>query len=281
MQMYNTVKNKTIRALHRMNYELTEDVMRALAVSYQEEQSQRGKKILQRILDNLDIARQEKIPLCQDTGLVWFYISIGRKFPLDFSLDQCLDEAVSEAYTRAYLRGSIVKEPLQKRENTRTNTPSLKYYQFHEGKDLRIYILVKGFGSENMSDVAMLTPADGEKGVIAFIRQTVQKAGGSPCPPLFLGVGIGGTMDKAALLSKIALFRTVGTRHEENYYAELEEQISREVNSLGIGPAGIGGRFTCLNTAIEYCPTHIAGLPVALTINCWADRKAILHFQAE
>lgn len=278
--MYNIIKQKIVHALSDMNYILEEDVLQALKDASQRESSDKGKKVLQRIMQNIEIARQDKIPLCQDTGLVWFYIQAGKDFPLKFSLDECLDEAVYKAYTEGYFRFSIVEDPLQDRKNTKTNTPSVKYYDFKEGSDLTVSILVKGFGSENMSHTAMLEPNAGEKGVRDFIRQTVRQAGGSPCPPIFLGIGIGGTMDLAALMSKKALFRKVGKKHENRYYAELEKNIMKDVNSLGIGPAGIGGDYTCLNAAIEYYPTHIAGLPVAVSINCWADRKAVLHFTA-
>jgi fumarate hydratase subunit alpha len=233
-----------------------------------------SKTVLNSILENLDIAESKNIPMCQDTGMVLVFVEIGKT--LNFShldLEGIINEATGNAYKDGFFRNSVVKDPLNGRENTKNNLPCVIYYDFIDGDSLKISGVLKGFGSENCSKTFMLKPTEGRSRVVDVVVETIRSAGGAPCPPVVLGVGIGGTMDYAAKLSKKALLRELSDINPDPYYRDLEDEIFTKINSLGIGPGGLGGGVTTLGVKIEHFPTHIAGLPVAISVNCWADRK--------
>jgi fumarate hydratase subunit alpha len=211
------------------------------------------------------------VPICQDTGVACVFLKIGQEVHIDGNIEDAVNEGVRQGYGEGYLRKSVVGDPLN-RVNTGDNTPAMIYYDLVPGDQLEIMVAPKGFGSENMSQIKMLRPSDGVEGVIDFVAKVVQEAGPNPCPPIIVGVGIGGTFDKAAFLAKKALMRSADERHPDPYYAELEQKILDKVNSLGIGPQGFGGKTTALCVNIEKFPTHIAGLPVAVNINCHVTR---------
>ncbi len=232
-----------------------------------------GKTVLTHIVKNIDISRESGIPLCQDTGMFFVLVSIGRNARVNLALLEAEINAGAKAAAKNSLyRKSVVRDPLYDRTNTETNLPCVIYYEMCEGSDITINFLLKGFGSENCSGVRMLNPTAGEDDVVSAVTDIMRAAGGKPCPPVFLGIGLGGTMDKAAFLSKKALLRS-GSNPDKRYRA-LEEKIQKSVNSLSIGPGGLGGDNTCLGVAIETYPTHIAGLPLAVTVNCHAERRA-------
>ena len=227
------------------------------------------------VLNNAEIADRKEVPICQDTGMAVFFIEVGKDvFVEGDTITDAVNKGVSKGYTEGYLRKSVVADPLD-RINTKDNTPAVIYYDFAEGDKIKITFAPKGFGSENKGGLKMLNPSDGVDGIIDFVIETVRKAGANPCPPMVIGVGIGGTMDKAAVLSKKALTRDITVRNEKPYYAELEKKLLEKVNMLGIGPQGMGGTTTALAVNIETYPTHIAGLPVAVNINCHATRHCV------
>jgi len=273
----NLIEKTVYEAVLQMNRELPPDVEEKIIQASQQETSETGRIILNRIIDNIQIARDQSMPICQDTGMIWCLAEAGAECILEGNLQTIIENAVAKAYQDGFFRQSVVDDPLFRRENTRTNTPIVFFCQQTSGDKLKISLLAKGFGSENTSRIAMLNPTAGASGVIEFIEETMNIAGGSPCPPVFLGIGIGGTMDMAAFLSKKALIRKAGTHHPDPAYANLEKEILQKVNELGIGPGGLGGKVTCLWAAIETWPTHIAGMPTAVTVNCWADRKASIE----
>lgn len=230
--------------------------------------------MLEKIMMNADIAKNEKMPMCQDTGMTCVFVELGQEVHIvNGSIGDAINEGVRQGYTEGYLRKSVVKDPLD-RVNTKDNTPAVIYYDIVPGDKLKITIAPKGFGSENMSRIKMLKPADGVEGVKEFIIEAVKLAGPNPCPPIVVGVGIGGTFDKAANLAKRALVRPTAVRNPNKFYADLEMELLDKINQLGIGPQGFGGRTTALAVNIETYPTHIAGLPVAVNINCHATRHA-------
>ena len=252
---------------------LPEEVEKAIRKADKCETSHLGRVVLDNIVKNIDVSKETLLPLCQDTGMFWALVSIGKSARLNLALlESEIIAGCRAASKNAFYRKSVVKDPLFDRENTNTNLPVIINYELVEGSDISIKLLLKGFGSENCSSVRMLNPTQGEDDVIAAVCDIVSKAGGKPCPPIFLGVGIGGTMDKAALLSKKALLRS-GSNSDKRY-RELEEKIKDAVNRLNIGPGGLGGDNTCLGVAIESFPAHVAGLPVAVTVNCHAERRA-------
>ena len=256
------------------NYYLTEDVKAKLEEAYNNENWAIAKDILGKILENAGIARAEKMPMCQDTGMTCVFIEIGQEVHVvGGSLEAAINEGVRQGYADGFLRKSVVGDPLN-RVNTGDNTPAVIHYDIVPGDKIKITVSPKGFGSENMSKLKMLKPADGVKGVKSFILQTVKEAGPNPCPPIIVGVGIGGTFEKAASLAKRSLLRPTSQRNSNPYYAELENELLEEINKLGIGPQGFGGRATALAVNIETYPTHIAGLPVAVNISCHATRHA-------
>ncbi|MBR3460122.1 MAG: fumarate hydratase [Clostridia bacterium] len=231
--------------------------------------------ILDKIIENYGIAERDNVPICQDTGVCCVFLKIGQEVHIDGDLRAAVDEGVRRGYGEGYLRKSVVKDPLR-RVNTGDNTPAMLYTEIVPGDKIELTVAPKGFGSENMSKLAMLKPSDGIEGVKAFILQTVKDAGPNPCPPIVVGVGIGGTFDKAAYLAKKALMRSTDERNSDEFYAELEAEMLEKINSLGIGPQGLGGRTTALAVNIEWMPTHIAGLPVAVNINCHVTRHRTL-----
>jgi len=256
------------------NYYLGSDIKNRLIKSHEEEEWDIAKGILNKILINADIAKNEDMPMCQDTGVACVFIEIGQEVQVvGGALEDAINEGVRQGYKDGYLRKSVVKDPLD-RVNTKDNTPAMIYYNIVPGDKLKITVAPKGFGSENMSQIKMLKPSDGLQGVKDFIIKVVKEAGPNPCPPIIVGVGIGGTFDKAATIAKKALIRSIDVRNENPFYAELEEELVTMINELGIGPQGFGGKTTALAVNIETYPTHIAGLPVAVNINCHATRHA-------
>jgi len=255
------------------NYYLPQDVIDALRNGYEREISPIGKDILKKILRNIEIAGKKKLPLCQDTGVAVFFIDLGQEVKIvGKSLEDAINEGVREGYSEGYLRKSIVADPLFDRTNTKDNTPCIMHIRIVQGNKVRIAFVPKGGGAENMSKAAMLKPADGVEGVKRFVIQTVEEAGPNPCPPLIIGVGIGGDFEEVSLLAKRALLRKIGQHNPDARYAELEDELLVEINRLGIGPQGMGGRITALAVNIEHFPCHIASLPAAVNLQCHAAR---------
>ena len=253
------------------NCHLPGDMKRCLQAHYEQETWPQAREILERITENYQIADGENQPICQDTGVACVFLKIGQEVHIEGDIAEAVNEGVRQGYSEGYLRKSVVRDPLD-RVNTGDNTPAMLYYELVPGDKLEITVAPKGFGSENMSKIKMLRPSDGEQGVVDFVVQTVEEAGPNPCPPIVVGVGIGGTFDKAAYLAKKALLRPVDERNRHPYYANLEQELLEKINALGIGPQGFGGRTTALAVNIEQYPTHIAGLPVAVNINCHVTR---------
>jgi len=254
------------------NIVLGQDVVEALTRALEMEESPTGKAVLSQLLENIAIARREEIPLCQDTGFAVFFVEWGQEVLLKGdTLEEAINEGVRRGYTQGYLRKSIVEDPLR-RVNTGDNTPAVIHMRMIPGDKVKITFAPKGGGSENMSAVKMLKPADGEQGVVDFVVGQLKAAGPNPCPPIVVGVGIGGTFDQVAVLAKKALLRPLGRSHPDPYYAELEKKILTRINDLGIGPQGFGGRVTALAVHIETFPSHIASLAAAVNINCHASR---------
>lgn len=253
------------------NYHLPPDMKRQIISSSKEESWETASIILDQIIENFNIADENLQPICQDTGLACVFLSIGQDVNIKGNLEEAVNEGVRKGYSQGYLRKSVVSDPLN-RVNTGDNTPAMIYYDICPGDKIKITVAPKGFGSENMSQIKMLKPSDGIEGVKDFVIKVVEDAGPNPCPPIVVGVGIGGTFDKAAYLAKKALMRPVNQRNSEDFYAELEEALLEKINALGIGPQGFGGRTTALAVNIEKFPTHIAGLPVAVNINCHVTR---------
>ncbi len=267
----NTVRDLFLEA----NYFIEKDIYDKLKENYETEESPVGKSVLKQIIRNDEIAAQEKIAICQDTGMAIVFIELGQEVAItDGDFNEAINQGVREAYIDGYLRKSVVDDPIFDRINTKDNTPAISYVKIVPGDKVKMSVTAKGFGSENMSNIKMLKPADGVEGVREFVIKTAVDAGPNPCPPIIVGVGVGGTMEMAAILSKKALLRPVGKHNEDSRYAKLEAELLREINKSGIGPAGLGGRTTALSVNIEYFPTHIAGLPVAVNICCHAARHA-------
>lgn len=258
------------------NYFLPSDVRLALDDSLEKETFPIAKNTLGIIVENYKLSANELIPICQDTGLACVFLEIGQDVHIDGDIENAVNEGVRSGYSEGLLRKSCVKDPLN-RINTNDNTPAMIYYDFVPGDKLKITVAPKGFGSENMSQLKMLKPSDGVNGVIDFVLKTVADAGPNPCPPIVVGVGIGGTFDKAALLAKKALIRDLDSKNENPYYSELENLLLEKINNLGIGPQGFGGLTTALAVNIETMPTHIAGLPCAVNINCHATRHVSIY----
>ena len=257
------------------NYYLSKDMDYAMKQAFETEKSEIGRKILNQLQDNLKIADEEKIPICQDTGMAVIFMEIGQQvfFEGDF-LEDAIQEGVRQGYREGFLRKSVVKDPIQ-RENTKDNTPAVIHYSIVTGDKVKITVAPKGFGSENMSRVFMLKPADGVEGVKNAILTAVKDAGPNACPPMVVGVGIGGTFEKCAILAKKALTRQVNEHSHIPYVRELEEELLKKINGLGIGPGGLGGTTTALAVNINTFATHIAGLPVAVNICCHVNRHVV------
>lgn len=257
------------------NHMLTPDMQKALECAVADEKSPIGQKVLGQLQDNLQIAQEDTIPICQDTGMAVVFLEIGQDVHFEGgSLTDAIDEGVRQGYVDGYLRKSVVKDPLI-RENTKDNTPAVIHYDLVPGDKVKITVAPKGFGSENMSRIFMLKPADGIEGVKNAILTAVKDAGPNACPPMVVGVGIGGTFEKCALLAKKALTRPVNERSSIPYVKELEEELLATINRLGIGPGGLGGSTTALAVNIDTYPTHIAGLPVAVNICCHVNRHCV------
>jgi len=254
------------------NYFLGEDVVNALEYAKQHEESPTGKAIIEQILENSKISREGVFPLCQDTGFSVFFVELGADVHITgATLNEAIAAGVRKGYGEGYLRKSIVSDPL-KRVNTKDNTPPIIWTEIVPGDTLKITIAPKGGGSENMSEVAMLTPADGVEGVKNFVVDKVRRSGSNPCPPIVVGVGIGGTFEKVAWLAKKSLLRPIGDRNPDPFYADMEKELLERINKLGVGPQGLGGRTTALDVHVEVFPCHIASLPAAVNIQCHADR---------
>ena len=267
-KIIDTVKELCIEA----NYYLSNDVKRALCNAKENETWPLAENILDQIILNSDIAKNENMPICQDTGMACIFIDIGQDVHIVGGLlDDAINEGVRRGYEEGFLRKSVVKDPIN-RINTKDNTPAIIYYNMVAGDKIKITVAPKGFGSENMSRIKMLKPSDGLQGVKDFIIETVKLAGPNPCPPIVIGVGIGGTFDKAAYLAKKALIRPLDKRNEDKFYSDLEEELLDTINKLGIGPQGFGGKTTAIGLNIETMPTHIAGMPCAVNINCHVTR---------
>ncbi len=262
-----TVKRLCIDA----NCHLGQDLKDCICCFRDKEPWPQAKEILERIVENYEIADEKNQPICQDTGVACVFLKIGQEVHIEGDITEAVNEGVRRGYGEGYLRKSVVRDPLD-RVNTGDNTPAMLYFELVPGDKVEITVAPKGFGSENMSKIAMLRPSDGLQGVKDFVKKTVEEAGPNPCPPIVVGVGIGGTFDKAAYLAKKALLREVDQRNADPFYAKLEEELLEEINALGIGPQGFGGLTTALAVNIEQYPTHIAGLPVAVNINCHVTR---------
>ena len=270
-EIISNIKEMCIEA----NHMLTPDMQKALECAVTEEKSPIGQKVLGQLQDNLQIAQEDTIPICQDTGMAVVFLEIGQDVHFEGgSLTDAINEGVRQGYVDGYLRKSVVKDPLI-RENTKDNTPAVIHYDLVPGDKVKITVAPKGFGSENMSRVFMLKPADGIEGVKNAILTAVKDAGPNACPPMVVGVGIGGTFEKCALLAKKALTRSVDERSSIPYVKELEEELLAAINRLGIGPGGLGGSTTALAVNINTYPTHIAGLPVAVNICCHVNRHCV------
>lgn len=265
-----TVKEMCIEA----NHFLSQDVKDALDNAKNTEKSSIGKDILTKLEENLKIAGEDMIPVCQDTGMAVFFVEIGQDVHVEGNLTDAINEGVRRGYVDGFLRKSVVKDPLI-RENTKDNTPAVIHYNIVEGDKIKLTIAPKGFGSENMSKVFMLKPADGIEGVKKAIISAAKDAGPNACPPMVVGVGVGGTFEKCAIMAKQALTRPIGVHSDIEYVAELEEEMLTEINKLGIGPGGLGGSTTALAVNINTYPTHIAGLPVAVNICCHVYRHCV------
>jgi len=270
---------KTVKQLFMdCNYFIDDSITKALKDFREKEKSPVGKNVLSQLLENNEIAAKEQIPICQDTGMAVLFVEYGDKVVIeDGSFKEAVEQGVREAYDEGYLRKSVVTDPVFDRINTKDNTPAVIHTEIIPGDKIKFLVGGKGFGSENMSAIKMLTPSYGAEGVKDFILETVKKAGPNPCPPIVVGVGIGGTFEKAAQLAKKATFRPIDTKNPDPRYAQMEDELLEKINRMGFGPAGLGGNTTALGVNIETYPTHIAGMPVAVNICCHAAR----HKEAE
>ena len=257
------------------NNNLDRGLEKALLAGLKSEESPLGKTVIETIIENAKIAREEQVPICQDTGMAVVFFEVGREVHISGGeVEEAINEGVRRGYEKGYLRKSVVRDPVD-RVNTGDNTPAVIHYSIVSGDKIKITVAPKGFGSENMSFVKMLKPSDGIEGIKNFVIETVSKAGANPCPPVVVGVGVGGTMEKCALLSKKALLRPPSSGSADAFWCGVERELLAKINALGIGPAGFGGKTTALCVNIETFPTHIAGLPAAVNIGCHATRHAM------
>ena len=267
-----TLITKSVKKLCiEANCHLSNDIKDRIADFCDKETWPQAKEILERIIENYEIADERDQSICQDTGVACVFLKIGQDVHVNGDITEAVNEGVRQGYTEGYLRKSVVRDPLD-RVNTGDNTPAMIYFELVQGDKIEITVAPKGFGSENMSKIAMLRPSDGLDGVKDFVLRSVEEAGPNPCPPIVVGVGIGGTFDKAAYLAKKALLRPIDLPNTTPFYADLEKELLEKINALGIGPQGFGGKTTALAVNIEHFPTHIAGLPVAVNINCHVTR---------
>ena len=267
------IEDTVARLCIEANLRLPPDVINAIERAEKAEPWGGAKRILSLLGDNVRIASEKTLPVCQDTGMACVFVELGQDVHIEGDFEQAVNNGVRRGYGEGYLRKSVVCDPLR-RVNTGDNTPALVTVKLTRGDKMRITVIPKGFGSENMSALKMLKPADGVEGVRNFVLDTVEKAGANPCPPIIVGVGIGGSFDKAACLAKHALLRPVNEPNPDEYYAALERELLEKINVRGIGPQGFGGKTTALAVLIEAMPTHVAGLPVAVNISCHATRRA-------
>jgi len=267
------ISEEVARLSQEANYHLTEEMEEALAKAVEREESEAGRDVLHQLQKNASIASDEEIPMCQDTGSTVVFVELGQEVELQGGhLEEAINEGVRKGYEEGYLRKSIVADPAASRKNTGDNTPAIVHTDIVPGDEVRLIVAPKGGGSENMSRLEMLTPADGVEGVKEFVVDTVVEAGPNPCPPVVVGVGIGGNFEKSALLAKKALMEPISSDERQSDMPELEEEILEEINRSGVGPQGFGGRVTALGVNIKTYPCHIASLPVAVNINCHATR---------
>ncbi|MBQ5397935.1 MAG: fumarate hydratase [Ruminococcus sp.] len=283
---YYTIKAQTVtdtvkRLFMDCNYFIGDDIMNALKCAKETEESETGRSVLSQLIENDELAAAEQIPLCQDTGMAVLFVEYGDKVCIDGDFEEAVQEGVRRAYIDGCLRKSVVDDPVFERLNTKDNTPAIIHTRIVSGSTIKITAGGKGFGSENMSAIKMLTPSYGIEGVKKFILDTVMTAGPNPCPPIVVGVGIGGTFERCAQLAKKATFRSIDTHNPDPRYAELEEELLTDINKMGFGPAGLGGRTTALGVNIETSPTHIAGMPVAVNICCHAARHKSAEIKGE
>lgn len=273
------VVTETVKKLYLdMNYHIGDDILTALKKASETESSPIGRNVLSQLIENNKIASDEEIPICQDTGMAVLFVEYGDRVVIENgSFEEAVQQGVRSAYIDGYLRKSVVRDPVFDRTNTKDNTPAIIYTTIVPGDKIHILAGCKGFGSENMSAIKMLTPSAGIEGVKKFILDTVAYAGPNPCPPIVVGVGLGGTFEKAAMLAKKATLRPIDSKNPDKRYSELEYELLSEINTMGFGPAGLGGSNTALGVNIEVFPTHIAGMPVAVNICCHAAR----HKEAE
>ena len=267
------IEDTVARLCIEANLRLPPDVINAIERAEKAEPWDGAKRILSLLGDNVRIASEKTLPVCQDTGMACVFVELGQNVHIEGDFEQAVNNGVRRGYGEGYLRKSVVCDPLR-RVNNGDNTHALVTVKLTRGDKMRITVMPKGFGSENMSALKMLKPADGVEGVRNFVLDTVEKAGANPCPPIIVGVGIGGSFDKAACLAKHALLRPVNEPNPDEYYAALERELLDKINALGIGPQGFGGKTTALAVLIEAMPTHVAGLPVAVNISCHATRRA-------
>ena len=266
-----TITRTVAKLCVEANCHLPGDMKNCIRAARAAEPWPQGQEILDRIIGNFEVADRENMPICQDTGMACVFVKLGQEVHVVGDLNEAIHEGVRQGYREGYLRKSVVRDPLD-RVNTGDNTPAVITYDIVPGDKIEITLAPKGFGSENMSAIKMLRPSDGVEGVKEFVLRTVESAGPNPCPPIVVGVGIGGTFDKAASLAKRALLRDADSCHPDPFYADLEQELLEKINALGIGPQGFGGKTTALAVNIETFPTHIAGLPVAVNINCHVTR---------
>ena len=266
-----TITGTVAKLCIEANCHLPEDMKHCIRSARSAEPWPQGQEILDRIIENFEVSDRENMPVCQDTGMACVFVKLGQEVHVRGDLNEAIHEGVRQGYREGYLRKSVVRDPLD-RVNTGDNTPAVITYDIVPGDKIEITLAPKGFGSENMSAIKMLRPSDGVEGVKDFVLRTVENAGPNPCPPIVVGVGIGGTFDKAASLAKRALLRDADSSHPDAFYADLETELLEKINALGIGPQGFGGKTTALAVNIETFPTHIAGLPVAVNINCHVTR---------
>ncbi|MDR3583756.1 MAG: fumarate hydratase [Desulfosporosinus sp.] len=261
------------------NYDLGSDIMEGFQQAVKAERSPLGIEVLERLIENAEIAQRERVPMCQDTGMAVLFVSVGQDLHVvGGSLTEAINEGVRRGYEKGYLRKSVVKDPFE-RVNTGDNTPAVIHYDIVPGSSLHLVVAPKGFGSENMGGLKMCKPSEGLEGAMQFVVDTVDRAGGNPCPPIIVGVGVGGTMEKATFLAKKSLLRDVGKHNPEERLAKIEAELLDRVNRLGIGPHGFGGVTTALAVNLEVYPTHIAGMPVAVNIGCHATRHKEITLQ--
>jgi fumarate hydratase subunit alpha len=271
------ITQEVARLCMEANFELEDDVQKALEKAHETEESPAGKEVLRQIIENSGIARSERMPMCQDTGLTVIFAEVGQDAHITGGgFEEAINEGVRRGYTEGYLRKSVLADPLRG-GNTGDNTPAVIHTNIVPGDKLKLWVVPKGGGSENMSRIAMMKPADGIEGIKKFVVENVKAASGNPCPPIIVGIGIGGTFERCAQLAKKALLREVGSKHPDELYAALEKELLEMVNDLGVGPMGLGGRTTALAVHIEAAPRHIASFPVSMNLNCHAARHKYIE----